>query len=67
MLVPADNGIFDSSMSDSARAMVTEKAKDIRVVNDCFENDINFEQLLGEAAESFRNFTSATGLKMWVM
>ena len=36
MLVLADDGIFDSSMSDSARAMVTEKAKDIRVVNDCF-------------------------------
>mgnify|MGYP000918448611 CR=1 FL=1 len=67
MLVPADDGIFGSSMSDSARAMVTEKAKDIRVVNDCFENDINFEQLSEEAAESFRNFTSATDIKMWVM
>ena len=67
MLVPADEGIFGSSMSDSARAMVTEKAKDIRAVNDCFENDINLEQLLEKATESFRKFTSATGLKMWVM
>ncbi len=67
MLVPADDGIFDSSMSDSARAMVTEKAKDIRVVNDCLENDINLEQLLEKAAESFRKFTSATDIKMWVM
>lgn len=67
MLVPADEGIFGSSMSDSARAMVMEKAKDIRVVNDCFENDISLEQLLEEAAESFRNFTSATDIKIWVM
>jgi DNA/RNA-binding domain of Phe-tRNA-synthetase-like protein len=50
MLVLADDdGIFDSSMSDSTRAMVTENAEDILVVIYCFENNIDLDVLLSKA------------------
>lgn len=38
LVLPDDEGIFGSSMSDSTRTMVTETAKDILVVIYCFEN-----------------------------
>lgn len=59
MLVLADeDGIFGSSMSDSTRAMVTEKAKDILTVIYCFENDIDLALLLKQSKEVFERFVN---------
>ena len=66
MLVLADDiGIFGSSMSDSTRAMVTDKAHDILVVVYCFENVINLEKVLIRAQQAFERFASASGTEIW--
>ena len=66
MLVLADDeGIFGSSMSDSTRAMVTDKAHDILVVVYCFENDIDLGELLVHAQQAFERFASVSGTEIW--
>ncbi len=68
MLVLADDkGIFGSSMSDSTRAMVTEKAKDILTVIYCFERTIDLEGLLVTAKQALTNFASASGFGIWTI
>ncbi len=62
-----DGGIFGSSMSDSTRAMVTEKSKDILTVAYCFENAIDLEGLLAEAGQAFASFASASGVEAWTV
>ena len=51
-----DRGIFGSSMSDSTRAMVTEKTANVLVAVYCFENDINLSALLDKAADCFARY-----------
>ena len=66
MLVLADeDGIFGSSMSDSTRAMVTEKAKDILVVIYCFEDEIDLGLLLNEGRQAFEKFASVEDVQTW--
>ncbi len=68
MLVLADDdGIFGSSMSDSTRAMVTEKAKDILVVIYCFESSIDLPALLEKGRQAFERFASATAAETWII
>ena len=68
MIVLADDdGIFGSSMSDSTRAMVTEKADDILVVIYCFENDLDLTSLLEEAKDAFKRYAAATDVAAWVI
>ena len=68
MLVLADEeGIFGSSMSDSTRAMVTEKAKDILAVIYCFENDIDLAALLEEAGKAFAGYAGAYDIESWMV
>ena len=62
MLVLADeDGIFGSSMSDSARAMVTLETRDIMVVIYCFEKEIDLEKLLERAKDRFERFADVSG------
>ena len=57
MIVLADDdGIFGCSMSDSTRTMVTKGTKDILTVIYCFENDIDLQTILNNAADEFRKF-----------
>jgi DNA/RNA-binding domain of Phe-tRNA-synthetase-like protein len=68
MLVLADDdGVFGSSMSDSTRAMVTEKTKDVLVVVYCFEDDIDLEQVLSEGAEAFAKYAGAEDVETWIV
>ncbi len=60
MLVLADEeGIFGSSMSDSTRAMVTAASRNIMTVIYCFENTVDLEALLEEAAAAFEKYAGA--------
>lgn len=60
MLVLADaDGIFGSSMSDSTRAMVTEKTKHVLVVIYCFEDAADLDALLERAKEAFQAYAGA--------
>ena len=66
MLVLADDdGIFGSSMSDSTRAMVTEKSRNILTVIYCFENAIDMETLLAESQSAFAHFALASNIETW--
>ena len=66
LIVIADNeGIFGSTMSDSTRAMVTEKTKDILVVIWCFEKEINLEELLNYAVDAFKEYSNAQDIETW--
>lgn len=68
MLVLADeDGIFGSSMSDSTRAMVTDKAKEILAVVYCFENDLDLPRLLDEGKAAFERFANAVDAECWVV
>ncbi len=68
MLVLADkDDIFGSSMSDSTRTMVTDKAKNILAVIYCFEDDINLTQLLDDAKAAFIRFAGATDIECEVI
>ncbi len=68
MPVLADEaGIFGSSMSDSTRAMVTQKTKDILTVIYCFENSIDLEPLLAMGRQSFEKFAAATDMETWIV
>lgn len=68
MLVLADeDGIFGSSMSDSTRAMVTEKAKDILTVIYCFENDIDLALLLKQSKDAFERFANVKNAEYWIV
>jgi len=68
MLVLADDGgIFGSSMSDSTRAMVTEKTKDILVVIYCFENGIDLPELLERGRQAFERFASVADAECWIV
>ena len=68
MLVLADKeGIFGSSMSDSTRAMVTEKTKEVLTVIYCFENTIDLEALLKDAAAAFAEYAGAEAVETWVL
>ena len=68
MLVLADEeGIFGSSMSDSTRAMVTEKTKEVLTVIYCFENTIDLEALLKDAAAAFAEYAGAEAVETWVL
>lgn len=63
MLVPADDeGSFGSSMSDSVRAMFTEKTKHVLCVIYCFEEDIDLEETVREAAEAFAKYARAENI-----
>ena len=64
MLVLADDdGIFGSSMSDSTRAMVTEKTKDVLTVIYCFDKDTDLLALLAEGCRSFEQFANASDIE----
>lgn len=68
MLVLADeDGIFGSSMSDSTRAMVTDKSSDILVVIYCFEKDIDLMQLLDDGRVAFEQFAETSDAECWVI
>jgi DNA/RNA-binding domain of Phe-tRNA-synthetase-like protein len=68
MLVLADDdGLFGSSMSDSTRAMVTEKTKDVLVVVYCFEDDIDLEAVLSEGAGAFEKYAGAEDVETWIV
>lgn len=68
MLVLADEkGIFGSSMSDSTRAMVTKNTKDILVVIYCFEDDVDLENLLKHAGQSFEKYASVREPESWIV
>ena len=68
MLVLADeDGIFGSSMSDSTRAMVTEKAKDILTVIYCFEDEIDLNSLLEDGKQAFEKFAAAEDMEVWTV
>lgn len=66
MLVLADaDGIFGSSMSDSRRAMVTEKTKDVLAVIYCFEDAVDLEALLARAEQAFAQYCTVLGMETW--
>ena len=68
MLVLADDaGIFGSSMSDSTRAMVTERSRDILTVIYCFEDAIDLEALLAAGRQAFETFASASDMETWIV
>lgn len=68
MLVLADDeGIFGSSMSDSTRAMVTDRASNILAVIYCFENDIDLAALLNEAAAAFERYAAVSDIETWII
>ena len=68
MLVLADDkGIFGSSMSDSTRAMVTEKTTNVLVAVYCFENDIELEALLDKAEDSFIRYADVHDIEKWII
>ena len=68
MLILADSeGPFGSSTSDSRRAMVTEKTRDILVVLYCFEKEIQLEQTLADAKEAFERFAKAADTETWIV
>jgi len=54
-----EEGMFGSSHSDSVRAMVTEKTKDILTVIYCFDDETDLEEMLAEAREAFEKYASA--------
>jgi len=65
VLADAD-GIFGSSMSDSRRAMVTEKTKDVLAVIYCFEDAVDLEALLSRAAQAFARYCTVEGMETWI-
>ena len=68
MLVLADNeGIFGSSMSDSTRAMITDKTKDVLVVIYCFEDNIDLEKIILEGKNAFEQFADITEIETWIV
>ena len=68
MLVLADDeGLFGSSMSDSTRTMVTERAKNILVVVYCFENGIDLPGLLDRGKQAFEKFAAVTNADCWIV
>lgn len=68
MLVLADDdGIFGSSMSDSIRAMVTEKTKNVLVVIYCFEKGIDLATLLNEAEKAFVQYADVHNIESWIV
>ncbi|MBQ9009534.1 MAG: hypothetical protein IJ088_09420 [Clostridia bacterium] len=68
MLVLADeDGIFGSSMSDSTRAMVTERTKDILAVVYCFEEETDLGNLLTRGKEAFEKFAAASEVESWIV
>lgn len=68
MLVLADDdGIFGSSMSDSTRAMVTEKTRHILVVVYCFENSIDLSALLEDGKKAFADFAYVQDAETWIV
>lgn len=68
MLVLADDeGIFGSSMSDSTRAMVTERTKHVLVVIYCFERAIDLAALLEEARAAFVQFAGASEVEARIL
>ena len=67
MLVLADpDGIFGSSMSDSRRAMVTEHTKNVLVVIYCFEDGIDLDKLLIDAAKAFEKYCVCENMETWI-
>ena len=67
MLVLSDDaGIFGSSMSDSTRAMVTDKTKNVLVIIYCFEDDIDLEHLLEDAEKLFEKYAAAADVESWI-
>lgn len=68
MLVLSDDiSVFGSSMSDSTRAMVTEKTKDVLVVIYCFENKINLESVLEDAQKAFKKYCLVENIETWIV
>ena len=68
MLVLADEeGIFGSSMSDSTRAMVTEKTKEVLVVIYCFEDSVDLPGLLERAKQAFKQYAGAEQAETWMI
>lgn len=68
MLVLADDeGIFGSSMSDSRRAMVTEKTKNVLVVVYCFEDSADLETILTEGKSAFETYAGAQDIESWIV
>lgn len=68
MLVLADDeGIFGSSMSDSTRAMVTEKTHHVLVVVYCFENSIDLPALLEDGKKAFADFAGVQDAETWIV
>ena len=67
LVLDDDDGIFGSSMSDSTRAMVTEKTKDILVVIYCFENDIALNELLEKSKTAFEKYSNAECLEAFII
>ena len=68
MLVLADeNGIFGSSMSDSTRAMVTQKTENVLVVLYCFEDGMDLASVLEKAKAEFSQFAGAKKVEAWIV
>lgn len=68
MLVLADDeGIFGSSMSDSTRAMVIEKTRDVLVVIYCFDKDIDLQILLEKAQTDFQKFADVKDIEALIL
>ena len=68
MLVLADSrGIFGSSMSDSTRAMVTERTANVLAVVYCFEDNVDIPALLDKAADSFARYAQAQSIEKWIV
>ena len=68
MLVLADNlDIFGSSMSDSTRAMVTEKTTNVLVVIYCFEDSIDLASLLDDAEAAFTRYADIGNAEKWIV
>lgn len=64
LVLSDDEGIFGSSMSDSTRAMVTEETTEVLAVIYCFEDSIDLDALLTEAANAFAEYAGARGIKI---
>lgn len=68
MLVLADDkGIFGSSMSDSTRAMVTEKTRNALVVIYCFDAETDLEALLDKAKMYFQKYADIDDIEVSVL
>ena len=67
LVLADDDGAFGSSMSDSTRAMVTKKTKDVLVVIYCFENDIDLQAVLDNAHNAFQKFSGCRNTETWII